>query len=182
MALVPYVSDEDLAVADRPLISPPSNLYCALANSPDALRHFSVVGRWIREGSRVDPRLRELAILQVGYLTATPYEFAHHVRIGRTFGVSDEDIRNLIAATTGQTHGLGDVETLVLLAAREITSERRMSESTWDKLRDHLDKIHLVELTIIISHYNSVIRILGTLRIDLEPEYEQYLEQFPFWV
>lgn len=179
MARVPYVSESDLAQADRPLLAGPYNLYRALANSPDALRHFMVLGQWIRTSSEVDPRLRELAILQVGHITATPYQWSHHVKVGRDFGVSDEDIRGVIAATAGEEHRLGEVETLVLLAAREITSDGRMSEDTWDKLRAHLGEARMVDLTIIISHVNAVSRILNTLRIDVEPEFQQFLEEFP---
>jgi alkylhydroperoxidase family enzyme len=179
MALVPYVSESDLAEADRPLLAHPFNLYRALANSPDALRSFRVLGLWLRHGSELDPRLRELAILQVGYVTATRYQWAHHVMVGRDFGVSDEDIKNLIAATAGQEHGLGETETLVLQATREITLDQRMSEGTWHKLHARLGTARLVDLTIVIAHANAVIRILGTLRIDLEPEFQQYLEEFP---
>jgi alkylhydroperoxidase family enzyme len=179
MALVPYLSESDLDESDRPLLARPINLFRALANSPDGLRHFSMLGQWIRHGCEVDPRLRELAILQVGYLTASQYEFSHHIKIGHDFGVSDQDIADMIAATQGQPHRLGEVETAVLRAAREITADQRMSEETWDKLYPHLGKARLVDLVLIISYYNAVIRILGTLRIDVEPEYEPYLEQFP---
>lgn len=179
MALVPYLSESDLNESDRPLLARPINLFRALANSPDGLRHFSVLGQWIRHGCEVDPRLRELAILQVGYLTASQYEFSHHIKIGHDFGVSDQDIADMIAATQGQPHRLGEVETAVLRAAREITADQRMSEETWDKLYPHLGKARLVDLVLIISYYNAVIRILGTLRIDVEPDYQPYLEQFP---
>ena len=40
-------------------------------------------------------RLRELAILQVGYVSRIAYEYAHHIEIGRGVGVSDEDLRAL---------------------------------------------------------------------------------------
>jgi alkylhydroperoxidase family enzyme len=179
MALVPYLSESDLAEADRPLLARPINLFRALANSPDGLRHFSVLGQWIRHGCELDPRLRELAILQVGHLTASPYEFSHHVKIGYDFGVSDDDITAVLAATAGREHGLGPVETAVLTAAREITTDGRMAEATWATLEEHLGRARLVDLVIIISFYNAVIRILGTLQIDVEPDYERYLEAFP---
>jgi alkylhydroperoxidase family enzyme len=179
MALVPYLSAPDLAEADRVLLASPYNLYRALANSPDALRHFMVLGQWLRHGCELDSRLRELVILQVGYLTSTPYQWGHHVKVGRDFKVSDEDIENLIAATAGHEHGLGDVETLVLLATREVTLDGRMSEETWHKLRGHLSDARMVDLTIVIAHANTVARILGTLRIDVEPEFQPFLEEFP---
>jgi alkylhydroperoxidase family enzyme len=173
------VSPSDLAEADRALLAEPFNIYRALANSPDALRHFAVLGKWIRRSSQVDPRLRELAILQVGYLTAAPYQWAHHVKVGRDFGVTDRDISDVIAATRGLDHSLGEVEALSLAATREITAEGRMREDTWLALLGHLGVARLVELTIIISHVNAVSRILNTLRIDVEPEFQRYLDEFP---
>ena len=197
MARVPYLTESELAEADRPLLYPstllvaevsraenlegkrPANLYRALANSPEALRHWSVFGRWLPRGCEVPPRLRELAILQVGYLTATPYQWSHHIKSGRDAGLSDQDIRGLIAANSGQAHGLGAVETLVLQAVREITLEARMRGNTWDKLLTHLTEPRLVDLTIIISHCNAVARVLGTLCIDVEPEFQPFLDEFP---
>jgi hypothetical protein len=65
--------------------------------------------------------------------------------------VSDDDGTALIAATAGQEHGLGEVETAALAAAREITMDTRMTDETW----------------------------AATLQIDVEPDYERYLEAFP---
>jgi alkylhydroperoxidase family enzyme len=199
MARVPYLSASNLTEEDRslldlsnaqrlvPILSPsepvggdsPPNIYRALANSPDGLRHWSVPGRWFQRGCELAPRLRELAILQVGYVTNTPYQWSHHIQIGRNAGLSDDDIRSVIAATTGHPHGLGEVETLVLLATREITADRRMSEETWSKLLAQLGMPRLVDLTLLISHANAVIRVLGTLDIDVEPEFQPFLEEFP---
>ena len=52
--------------------------------------------------AQLDARLRELAILQVGWIAQSPYEWSHHVKIGYEFGVTDEDIKGLIAETDGQ--------------------------------------------------------------------------------
>ncbi|NQX95127.1 MAG: carboxymuconolactone decarboxylase family protein [Erythrobacter sp.] len=65
-------------------------------------RSFNNVGNFIRFKSKLDPRLRELAILQVGWLERSEYEFTHHVRIGKEFGVTDEDIQGLMAETEGK--------------------------------------------------------------------------------
>jgi alkylhydroperoxidase family enzyme len=179
MALVPYLTESDLDAADRPLLGRPINLFRALANSPEALRHHQAFGEWIRHGCALDPRLRELAILQVGYVTASPYEWSHHVRIGYDFGVTDADVEALIAATEGREHGLDEVETAVLAAAREITADMRMSEATWAFLEPRLGRARLVDLVVVISFYSAVVRILGTLRVDVEPDYAVHLERYP---
>jgi hypothetical protein len=31
----------------------------------------------------------------------------------------------------------------------------------------------------VIAFYNAVVRVLGTLQIDVEPEYQTYLDRYP---
>jgi alkylhydroperoxidase family enzyme len=179
MANVPYLNESDLAAADRPLLKRPINLFRALVNSPEAARQHSAFGEWIRYECKLDPRLRELAILQVGYLTRSPYEWSHHVKIGYDFGVTEADVEALIAATEGREHGLGEVETAVLAGTRQITADMKMTEETWAFLEERLGRARLVDLVVVVSFYSAVVRILGTLGVDVEPDYMQYLERFP---
>ena len=104
------------------------------------------LGHYIRHGSKLDPRLRELAILQVGYLARSPYEYSHHVKIGRDFGVSDDDIRAIAAETAGRASALEPLAKTVLKAAREMSTELAISDSTFAQLRDKLDTERLTDL------------------------------------
>ena len=90
MARVPDMTVDQLAEADRDLLKRNIALHRALTNSPNAARAFSGLGQFIRYGSKLDPRLREMAILQVGWLARSPYEWSHHVKIGYDFGVTDD--------------------------------------------------------------------------------------------
>jgi hypothetical protein len=67
----------------------------------------------------------------------------------------------------------------VLRAARQITADKRPDPATWAELEAALGRPRLVDLVLVVSFYNAVVRILATLQIDLEPGYERYLEQFP---
>ena len=102
MARLPYLDRADVKPEHQDLLTRNINLYRALVHSPDGLRTFSALGHFIRHTSRLDPRLREMAILQVGYLARSPYEYSHHVEIGRDFGVSDDDIRAIGDETAGR--------------------------------------------------------------------------------
>jgi len=179
MARVPYLSKEDLAEADQELLNRPISLNKALVNSPKAARAFSGLGGFIRYGSKLDPRLRELAILQVGWLARSPYEWSHHVKIGHDFGVSDDDIRALIDDTAGKQVALDALTLDVLKAAREITDGGVMSGATFASLQTALGNEQVVDLTITISFYCAVVRVLATLQIDVEPDYMPYLERWP---
>jgi alkylhydroperoxidase family enzyme len=179
MARVPYLQKSDLAADQQDLLARNITLFQALVNSPNAARAFGGVGQFIRFKSRLDPRLRELAILQVGYLARQPYEWSHHIKIGRDFGVSDADIAALIADTEGKPNDLEPLAKAVLKAAREMTNDLAISDATYAELQKGLDNERLVDLTITIAFYNAVVRILHTLQIDVEDAYQGYLEAFP---
>ena len=179
MARIPYLEKADLAAEDRDLLARDINLFRALVNSPQGARSFARLGNFIRHKSRLDARLRELAILQVGYLTGSAYEYAHHIEIGRGFGVSDDDIRAIADETAGRPSTLEPLAKAVLRAAREMTRDLAASDQTFAELRLGLDDECLTDLVLTIAYYNGVVRLLATLEIDLEAHYLPYLEQFP---
>jgi len=179
MARLPYLDRSDLAAEHRDLLSRNINLYRALAHSPNALRSFSALGKFIRHQSCLDPRLRELAILQVGYLTRSPYEYAHHIKIGRDFGVTDDDVRALVDETAGRTTALDPLTKAVLRAAREMTTDMTVSDDTFAALRQGMDNECLIDLVVTMAFYNGVVRLLATMQIDVEPDYLHYLDEFP---
>jgi alkylhydroperoxidase family enzyme len=179
MARVPYLDAADLSPDDQDLLNRPIALARALVNSPNAARAFSGVGQFIRYGSKLDPRLRELAILQVGWLARSPYEWSHHVKIGHDFRVTDDDIRAMIDDTAGKPTELDALTRTVLLAAREMTNAGSMTDDTFAVLQSTLGNEQVVDLTLTIGFYNAVVRVLATLQIDVEEEYAPYLRQFP---
>ncbi|HLY90069.1 MAG TPA: carboxymuconolactone decarboxylase family protein, partial [Acetobacteraceae bacterium] len=133
----------------------------------------------IRFRSKLDPRLRELAILQVGWLARSPYEWSHHVKLGLDFGVSEADIQALIDDTAGKPTALDALTSTVLRAAREMTLDGAMADGTFAKLQQALGNELIVDLTVTIGFYNAVVRLLATLQIDVEDDYMPYLKKFP---
>jgi alkylhydroperoxidase family enzyme len=179
MARLPYLEKSDLAPEHQHLMARDITLYKALAHSPGALENLSGVGRYIRHESTLDPKLRELAILQVGYLARSPYEWSHHVKIGHDFGMTDDDIDAIADETAGRPSRLDPLSKLVLKAAREMTGNLTMTDETFAALGAKLSREHMVDLTMVIAFYNAVVRVLATLQIDVEPEYRHYLERHP---
>lgn len=179
MARLPYLNPSDLAPENQDLLKRPINLFRAMTHSPNGARAFSGLGHFIRFKSRLEPRLREMAILQVGYLTRSVYEYTHHIKIGRDFGVTDDDIRAIAAETAGRPSTLDALTCTVLKAAREMTQGLAASDTTFEALRQALDTEQLTDLVLVISFYNAVVRFLATMQIDNEPEYQALLAQFP---
>ena len=179
MARLPYLDSSDLSAENRDLLGRNINLVRALVHSPNGARAFGTLAAFIRFESRLDPRLREMAILQVGYLTRSPYEYSHHVKLGREFGVSDDDLRAIAEETAGRATRLDALAKAVLLAAREMTDGLAVPDETFAVLRAELDNELSVDLVMTIAIYNGIVRLLATLQIDVEPEYQGYLAEFP---
>ena len=54
-----------------------------------------------------------------------------------------------------------------------------MAEATFKALKDHLDHERMTDLVLVASFYNAVVRCLASMQVDVEPEYQKYLDQFP---
>src|SRR5205807_58370 len=82
-------------------------------------------------GSKLNPRLREMAIIQVGYVTRSVYEYTHHVQIGLEAGVSAADILAIAADTAGKQTHLDALARAALKAARDLTRDITPSDESF---------------------------------------------------
>jgi hypothetical protein len=73
-ARLPYLNREDLPEQDRELFdrisrerggAPVGNIFRTLANAPNLFRRFNALGGELRNGTELDPKLRELALMTV---------------------------------------------------------------------------------------------------------------------
>jgi len=179
LARLPRLTRDDLPPEHQDVVARDIWLNRVLANSPGAARAFTGLGMYIRYRSTLDPRLRQLAILQVGWLARSPYEWSHHVRIGKEFGCTDADIRAIAVESAGGTSSLEPLARLVLRGAREMCAGPGMSAATFDALRPHLGAERLTDLVVTIAYYCGVVRLLATLEVEVEPDYQPLLDEYP---
>jgi len=179
MARLPYIDADQLPPEQRDLLKRPINLTRLLVNSPGMAKAFHGIGGYIRNKSTLDPRLRELAILQVGWMEKSEYEFTHHVKIGKEFGVTDEDIQGLFLETEGKPSKLDPLTRTVLKGAREMVRNIGMSDETFAEIKKHLSNEHMTDLVLTIAFYCAVVRVLATMKIDNEHQYKEVLKQYP---
>ena len=179
MARLPYLEAGDLPPEHRDLLKRDINLHKLLANSPGMARAFNGLGGYIRHHSTLDARLRELAILQVGWLTRSEYEFTHHVKIGREFGVTDADIQAMMEETADKVSTLEPLVRAILRGAREMVADLAMSDATFAQIKAQLSNEHMTDLVVTIAFYCGVVRVLATMQMDNEPKYKEVLAQYP---
>jgi alkylhydroperoxidase family enzyme len=182
MARVPYLARQDATAETIPLWDrleaerklPTANIFMALANAPVQLDAFLSYANALREGSTLSPSLRELAILAVGHAVGSEYEIAHHQSHGLKAGLTEAQLAAV--ARFEDSDEFDEVQLAVMRLARESTLQVHVSDETWGNARAHLTAEEMVALTLTIAWYNSGVRVMGLLGIELE---DKYLTEHP---
>ena len=104
--------------------------------------------------------------MTVGRLTDAEYEFVHHWNIALKVGVRREQLEQL--SDYAASPAFNDHERAVMRYAEEATRNVRVSELTFDALRDFLDTRRITELVMNVAFYNSVVRVLVPCGVELE--------------
>ncbi|HET7683834.1 MAG TPA: carboxymuconolactone decarboxylase family protein [Marmoricola sp.] len=125
--------------------------------------HFA--GR-LMPGGKLPRRETELVILRVAVLRDCAYELEHHVRLGRRAGVTSADVERIREGSSAR--GWSDREQLLLTAAEELVRDRDLTDSTWHRLSEAYDDRTLLELVLLVGHYDMLATTLLTLRIQPE--------------
>lgn len=176
MARVKYLQRSDFSGNEDALFDrlererkvPTANIFRALAHAPLILDQFLSYANAIR-ASEISPKLRELAILTVGHCTDSEYEIAHHQSHGLKAGISPEQLK---AISQFEHSPLFDEEERAVMAlARESTQRVNVSDHTWNRVAAFMNEKQLVELALNVAWYNSGVRIMGALGIELEASY-----------
>jgi 4-carboxymuconolactone decarboxylase len=152
------------------------NVFKAMAHSPELMRTWWAVMTLLFTRLALGARERELAILRLFLLLRCEYGFAHHVRIGKRVGITDEEIAALADYET--KGGFSEAERLLLRYTDATTELRPEAPELARELRAHLSEQELVELTFCIANWNLMARLLEPLAVETEPE---ALAELPAW-
>lgn len=150
-------------VAGRMTRTGPPNIFLTLGRHPRLFR------AWLRFAGRLMPRGElprtetELVILRVAHNCDSEYERAQHVRIGRRVGLTNEQIERV--ADGPDAEGWSEHERALLRASDELHADRVISQATWSELAAHYSERELIEICMLIGHYEMLAMVLASLRV-----------------
>ncbi len=150
------------------------NLDKALLWSEPLARGWNVFLKAVRSELSTDRRLRELGICTVALLTGAHYEYQHHAPDFLTAGGTQAQLEALKVFVKTDPLGvpadamLGELETLVVQYAAQMTLNVAVDDLLFAALRQHFDTTQIVELTSAIATYNMVARFLVALGVTPE--------------
>jgi AhpD family alkylhydroperoxidase len=143
---------------------PPPHLFTTLG------RHGGLFRKWLRfagglmPGGRLPRRDTEILILRVAHNTGCEYEWRHHEELGQQAGLTREEIERTRLGPDAE--GWSPRQALLLLAADELHADRRLSDDVWDGLRPLLSDEHLIELCLLVGHYEMLAMTLNSLQVE----------------
>lgn len=169
MARIPYpdldaLPDEVRSFAGR--IRPMLNIYRMLPHAETSLYGFMKLGNALLFKAALDPVLRELVILRVGYLSGADYEVHQHLVVARHVGVPGEKIAGVEVGPDAPA--FSDLERAVLRFTDEVVRDVKASDAAYDAVAAALSHRELSELLLTIGFYMMVCRFLENLEVEIE--------------
>ena len=150
------------------------NIYKTLAHHPDLYARWSPLGQFLLNGSSLPARDREIAMLRMGWLCQSEYEWAQHARIAKSSaGMTDAEVHRI--AEGPQAAGWSDFERALLRMVDEMRYDTMISDATWLALRAKYSDQQIMEALFTAAQYQLVSMALNSLGIQLDPELKDRL-------
>ncbi len=152
---------------------------------PDVLsalhKNPKIFWAWLFFASRLMPfgnlsaRDREKVILRTAWNCRSRYEWGQHVEIALSVGVSDEEI---VRVTQGALGFINAKDQALMNACDDLYSQKCLSDTTWASLESHYSEKLLIEIMMLIGHYEMIAGFLNSAGLRLEPAIERQLQAF----
>lgn len=168
MARVPYPDPKSLSAETQEVLGkmPPLNIFRMMAGGEGLLQAFTRMGNYLLFKSKLNPVLREIAIVRAGVLSKAKYEVYQHERISRDLGMSDALIKGIHAGP--EDGAFNELQKMVMRYTDDVVKNVRASDATYKPLAEKLSLQEMQELTVTIGYYMMVSRFLETFDVDIE--------------
>jgi 4-carboxymuconolactone decarboxylase len=168
MTRIPYPDPATLSDSVRATLArAPINIMKMVSNASEPVFNgFGQFSAGFYQPSELDPVLREVAILRVGYLSRSAYEIFHHEALGRQVGLTGAQIAAIKAGRADPV--LTAAQAAVMAFADDVIVNVRAGDATLAAVRAHLSDQAVVDLILVIGLYMTVSRLLETAGVELD--------------
>ncbi len=168
---VPMASEEQAKAVARKIGAPEAmatrNAFRTLANSPTMAEGVFTHLTTLLMKNTFETRLRELAIMRIGWVTGSEYEWTQHWRVATTAGVPEEDI--LAVRDWQASERLTAADRAILQATDEMIEGGKISDATWAECCTHVTSAgERVEMVVCLANWIMFSNLLRTLEIPVE--------------
>jgi alkylhydroperoxidase family enzyme len=163
-------AEQALAVAraiGAPDVMATRNAFRTLSNNETMAKGVFTHLTTLLNKNTFNTRLRELAIMRIGWVTGSEYEWTQHWRVATTAGVPPEDI--LAVRDWKNASRLTAADRAVLTATDEMLAHGKITDATWAACKKHVPTAaEQVEMVVCIANWTMFSMLLRTLEIPIE--------------
>jgi len=172
MARLPNISREQLKPEDQQFYDSIADSrggvrgpYGVLMHSPDLAARVAHTGSYVRYNLDLPEALRETIIIATAREIKSQYEFFAHARLARQAGLSEDTIQAIAQGTAPQ--GLSGDEAILVRYVQELLRHHKISDATFNAVRDRFGMRETLEITALVGHYLLVGQILAAFEVEL---------------
>jgi 4-carboxymuconolactone decarboxylase len=127
--------------------------------------------------STLPARDREMATVRIAWLRRGEYEWAQHVRMAKSVGLSADEVDAIMAGPDSAVWGPRDEA--LLRSVDEFAADHRVSDETWKRLAEDFDRQQLMDLVFTIGAYDLLAVAMNTFGLELDPGLTGFPPQSP---
>jgi alkylhydroperoxidase family enzyme len=144
----------------------PPNIFTTLGRHPRLFR------AWLRYSARLMPfgslprRDAELVILRVAWQCRSAYEWNQHVALALSVGLTHAEVAG--SAEGPSAIVFTERQRSLLAVSDELLAGRALSDATWRAVQATLNDRQVIELCLLVGHYQGLASAIGGLGIQVE--------------
>jgi 4-carboxymuconolactone decarboxylase len=150
------------------------NVFRLLANAPRVFGGWTDMVDELFASPTFDARMRELIILRVAHLQASPYELGQHVPLARSAGLTDQQIDAILGAGDDAEDldkaGFGPAERVALNVVTELCTTHHLSDDSFAAAHGIFGDEAFTELLMFISCYYGLALVLNAADLDVDAQ------------
>lgn len=140
-----------------------AHIFSTLARQRSLFRGWLHFAGGLMPGGTFTRAETELMILRVAHVRQCAYELDHHRRIARRAGLGKEAVERVAAGPLAD--GWSARERTLLTAVDALLTTRDLDDDTWRSLRAQLRESQVVELCLLVGHYDMLATTIRALRV-----------------
>jgi AhpD family alkylhydroperoxidase len=141
-------------------------LLSTLVRHPDLTKAFLRFNVHLLMRSTLPARIRELVILRVAHRTGCVYEWTHHVDIGLSAGLSEDEIAGIQRGEAAD-----EFDRTLLGAVDELFDKYELSDATWSALSERFDERQRMDFIFTVGCYSALAMALNTFGVEVEKDH-----------
>lgn len=142
------------------------NVLGSMAHYPALAKAFMTLNAHVAGASTLTTRVREIAILRIGWLRRAEYEFAQHIILGKRAGLTDADIERIEQGPN--VPGWDIAEADVVRAVDDLYVDAGISRATWARLKVHFSDLQIMDLIFLVGCYDMLGTAIKSFNTPLE--------------